>query len=67
MDFRENFFSEIVIRQRLPREVVQSPPLEMFMKEVDVALRDVDGEYGENGLMVGHDLRGLFQTSWFCY
>lgn len=62
MDFRENFFSEIVIRQRLPREV-QSLPLEMFMKEVDVALRDVGGEYGENGLMVGHDLRGIFQTS----
>lgn len=41
MDIRENFFSGRVIRQRLRREVVESPPVEMFMKGVDVALRDV--------------------------
>ena len=60
----ENLFSERAVLQwhRLPREVVQSLPLEVFKSRVGVALRDVVSGHGGRGLMVGlGDLRGLFQ------
>jgi len=63
LDIRKNFFSERVTRHRLHREVVESPLLEVFIRRVDVARRDMVSGRGGNGLVVGHGPGGLFQTS----
>ena len=64
LDIRIYSFPERVVRlrNRLPREVVKSPSLEMFRKCVDVTLSDAIIRHGSDGLMAElGDLRGLVQ------
>lgn len=58
------FFSERVVRylNRLHKEMVESPSLDLFKKRVDVALSDTVSGHEGDGLAVGLDNLVVFSN-----
>jgi len=64
LSLRKNNSSEGAVRHRhrLPRDVVESPSLEVFKNHGGVVLRDRVSTDGRDGLVVGlHGLSGLLR------
>ena len=64
LGIRKNFFLENMVRywSRLPREVVESPSLEVVKDCGEVTLRDEVSGHGGDGLTIGlNDLESVFQ------
>jgi len=54
LDIRKNCEKVVVQWHRLPREVVESPSLQVFQSRGDVALRNVVCGHGGDGLTIPH-------------
>ena len=67
LDIRKNFFWERAVLQlhRLPKEVVESPSLEVFKNCGDVALRDIVSGHDGMGWWLDLVISEVFFQPWF--